>query len=157
MKLTALVAQHIREVYEGENWTDIDLKDVIIDITWNEAVEDIPGLDNTIAMLVYHLKFYNEVVMERLNGNNPTINEANGFDMPDIKNELDWQRLTVQTHESFIRLAIAVEKFPEDRLFLSTPGSENTYYKMLHGIAEHAHYHLGEIVYLKKLLRHDYI
>jgi len=157
MKLTALVAQHIREVYEGENWSDINLKDVLKDITWKEAVEDVPGLDNTIAMLLYHVHYYNEVVMERLRGNTPVINADNGFDAPGIENELDWEKLIQQAHESFLNLANAVENFPEDKLFEFVPGSKTFYYKVFHGIAEHAHYHLGEIVYLKKLLRHEYI
>ncbi len=157
MKLTVLIAQHIREVYEGDNWTDIDLKDVLKDVTWSEAMEQVPGCDNTIAMLVHHLLFYNEVVMERLKDNYPLIDNSNGFDVGDVDNDLEWQELVQETAASFRNLAAAVEAFPEERLWESTKGGNNSFYKMLHGISEHAHYHLGQIVYLKKWLRHDYI
>ena len=153
MNLTKLISGHIKEVYEGNNWTDVGISHTLSDVNFKDATTVTPASLNTIASLVYHMKFYNENVMQRLNGINPEINDANGFDMPALQNDNDWKKLIDDAHNSFIKLADAVEKFPEERLSETTPNGDSSYYKTLHGIAEHAHYHLGQIIILKNWLR----
>ena len=153
MNITSLIAAHIREVFEGNNWTDISIADTVGDVSFEEAITVTPASGNTIAALLYHVKFYNEVVKQRLNGIAPEINDANGFDMPELKNETEWKKLVDDAHQSFIKLAGASENFPEERLNEKTPNGESSYYKTLHGVTEHAYYHLGQMVILKKLIR----
>ena len=153
MRLTSEVASHTKEVYEGNNWTDVNIADTINDLSVEEAIAVTPASANSIAALLYHLKFYNEVVLQRLNGSAPEISDANGFDLPAFKNESDWTQLKEAVHASFIQLADAAIKFNEESLDETTPNGASSYYKTLHGISEHAHYHLGQIVILKKMIR----
>jgi uncharacterized damage-inducible protein DinB len=153
MEITLLIAAHIREVFEGNNWTDISIADTVKDLSFEEAITVTPASSNTIAALLYHIKFYNEVVMQRLNGIAPEINDANGFDMPELKNETEWKKLVAEAHHSFVKLSGAVENFPEERLNETTPNGVSSYYKTLHGVTEHAYYHLGQMVILKNLIR----
>src|SRR5690348_4402961 len=90
MKTTELIAQHLIEVFEGGNWTDVNLRAALENINHREATSVTKASYNTIAALVYHISFYNEVVLMRLQGINPVIGNANGFDFPPIKNEYDW-------------------------------------------------------------------
>jgi hypothetical protein len=147
-----LVAQHIEEVIHG-NWTDVFLNEAIADITYEEAIAFPAGTTNSIAMLVNHLEFYNNVVIERIKGNNPVIDEANGFTIT-IHNDEGWQQLKTSAVNSFKTLAGVVRQAPPEKLFEYTPNGVTTFYKTLHGIAEHAHYHLGQIVLLKKIIRY---
>ncbi len=152
MKIPQLVARHITETVHG-NWTEIYLDDVIADVTYTEAVAIPPALTNSIAMLVYHITFYNDVIFERLKGNNPSIDSSNGFAV-NITDEEAWQQLKQSCFASFKKLADAVAALPEEKLYEQTRyNPEDTYYKTFHGIAEHAHYHLGQIVLLKKIIR----
>jgi hypothetical protein len=49
--------------------------------------------------------------------------------------------------------ATLVEQLPENKLGETfTDEKYGNYYRNLHGIIEHAHYHLGQIVLIKKLL-----
>ena len=151
MKISTLVAKHIAEVVHG-NWTDIYLEDVVNGVTYKEAVTVPSGLTNSIAMLVHHIGFYNNVVIERIKGNNPGINDANGFDIT-ITNEDEWQKLKATSLDSLKKLATIVAALPDEKLWELTPTGTDSFYKTLHGIAEHAHYHLGQIVLIKKLVR----
>ena len=151
MTIAPLVAQHVEEAVHG-NWTDIYLDDAIADVTYDEAIHVPAGLVNSIAMLVNHLKFYNYVVMERLMGTDPEIDSSNGL-VTDIQNEDDWLLLKKHTLDSFTRLANVVKQLPDGNLQALTPNGSTTFYKTLHGISEHAHYHLGQIVLLTKLVR----
>ncbi len=153
MKITELIAQHIIEVHEGGNWTDANIKDTLADISHKEACTVTKASYNTIAALVHHLSFYNDIVMQRLSGKNPVISEVNGFDVPAITDEAEWTQLKQRNLESFHKLADAVKAFPEEKIYQLTPTGHATHYKTLHGISEHAHYHLGQIVLLKKLVR----
>jgi len=151
MQLAPIVAKHIQEVVRG-NWTDIYLEDTIADVAYTEAVALPAGISNSIATLLNHLIFYNDVVLERLKGNDPLIDCANGFD-PKASNEEEWQQLKVASIDCFKRLADFVKKLPDEKLWELTPGGTDTCYKTLHGISEHAHYHLGQIVLLKKIIK----
>lgn len=153
MNLTDFIAQHIIAVHEGGNWTEVNLKDTLTDVGYKEATTVTKASYNTIAALLHHLSFYNDIVMQRLSGANPVISEANGFDMPPVKSEEDWIRLKECNLQSAHQLADAVRQFPEEHLNELTATGHATHYKTLHGITEHAHYHLGQIVLLKKLIR----
>src|SRR5664279_4446682 len=93
MKITALIAQHLTEVHEGVNWTEVNLKDTLADVDHKEAVVITAASANTIAALLHHLNFYNGAVLQRLSGTNPVIGESNGFDVAAIANEDDWIKL----------------------------------------------------------------
>jgi hypothetical protein len=152
MIIKSLVAQHVREVLKG-NWSDIFLTDVLQDVTLAEA-NFIPPSKNSIAMLVHHLKFYNDVVILRLQNDNRPINyDANGFDVPELSSEESWQQLKEDLFSSFFKLAEEAEAMPEEKLFELTPSGSATFYKTLHGIVEHAHYHMGQMMIIKKLIR----
>ncbi len=153
MKITELIAQHIIEVHEGGNWTEVNIKDTLEDISYEEAIFVTKASSNSIAALLHHLSFYNEIVLERLMGINPEINDTNGFDVPPIINKNNWQQLKERNIQSAYKLAKLVEQFPEDKLFHLTITGSSTHYKMLQGIVEHAHYHLGQMVLLKKLVK----
>lgn len=153
MKITELIAQHITEVHEGDNWTEVNIKDTLADVGYEEATIITKASHNTMASLVHHLSFYNNVVMHRLSGITPVISESNGFDMIAIKNEDDWIKLKARNIQSALQLASAVREFPEEKVFDLAVTGHSTYYKMLHGLTEHAYYHLGQIVLLKKLIR----
>ena len=51
-------------------------------------------------------------------------------------------------------LANLIEQLPESRLWEDFSDNKyGNYYRNLHGIIEHCHYHLGQIVLIKKLLQ----
>lgn len=154
MKLATLVAQHITELFEGGNWTEVNLKDTLADVSHKEAATLTRASYNTIAALVHHITFYNQVVLSRLKGENPVIGETNGFDVPAIKTEADWDALKKSCMQSARDLSDAVHTLTNEQMLNLTVTGHATHYKTLHGIAEHGHYHLGQIVLLKNLLRH---
>ncbi len=81
MNLTDNIAQHIIDVHAGINWTDVNIKNTVQNITYSEASTHTDASANSIAALLHHITFYNEVVLKRINGNDPAINAANGFDV----------------------------------------------------------------------------
>src|SRR5436305_12179363 len=105
MSITHLIAQHITEVYEGNNWTDVNIADTLGDVSWQQAQQKTVASSNTLAALLHHLFYWNDIMMQRINGSNPSIPDTNGFDVDELKNESDWNDLKEKTHRSFIGLA----------------------------------------------------
>jgi uncharacterized damage-inducible protein DinB len=153
MKITHEIATHILDCFNGENWTDVNIFNTLNDVNWQEAQQRTAASQNTIASLLHHIYYWNGIIMERMKGINPSIPETNGFDVPELKNENDWNELKEKTHQSFIQLADAIKNFPEDKLSETYAAGKSSYYKNLQGIVEHAHYHLGQMVILKKLIK----
>lgn len=154
MSLLTHIAQHVLDVHEGDNWTEVNIKNTLADITCEQAMQVTAVSPNSIAMLVHHLAFYNEIVLQRLLGTFPPIPPSNGFDAPIVDSEEKWQELQLKLFQSARALADGILQFNEDQLFELPATGFNTPYKNLHGIAEHAHYHLGQIVILKNWHHH---
>src|SRR3954466_7912350 len=93
MKLTTLIAQHIIDVHEGGNWTEVDITTTLQDVTLQEATTHTQASPNTIASLLHHITFWNRVMVQRAQGTAVKINDANGYDHPPLNTEEDWQNL----------------------------------------------------------------
>lgn len=155
MKLSAQIASHFRQLHFGENWTSVNLKEALADVDWREATTKVHTF-NTIATLVYHTNYYVEAVLKVLQGGYLEAKDTNSFDIPAIKSKQDWERLLQKTWSDAELFASVVEQLPEDKLAETfTDVRYGNYYRNLHGIIEHGHYHLGQIVLIKKFLRQE--
>jgi uncharacterized damage-inducible protein DinB len=153
MNIAEQLAENLLSVFEGGNWTEVSIADVLSDISYVEANAKTAASKNSIAGLVHHLMYWNGVILQRIQDHDLEIPEANGFDVEVLASEKDWQSLIAQTKHSFTELAKAIKLFPADRLNHPTNFGKSTFRKNLFGIVEHAYYHLGQIVMIKKLIR----
>ncbi|UPK71714.1 DinB family protein [Chitinophaga filiformis] len=153
MNILTQISTHLLDTLEGENWTDVNIMDSLKDVTVQEATLRTKASPNTIASLVNHLIYWNGVMMQRINGIRVNIPDSNGYDVPDLAGEDDWadlkRKLVASTHE----LADAIKKVDEKRLQEPIVAGHSSTYKNLQGTVEHLHYHLGQIVILKKLIK----
>ncbi len=153
MKITSLIAQHLLDVHEGNNWTDVNLVDTLSDVTKEEAITVTQASPNTMASLLHHITFWNRLMIERMKGIVVKIDEHNGYDVPHLQTEEDWLREKADNNLSSHELALAIDNFDEQKLLLPLIEGGSSAYKNLQGTVEHVHYHLGQIVILKKLIR----
>lgn len=152
MKLTEQIANRMREVYFGENWIGANMKDQLADLTWQQAVTKFHSF-NTIAALVYHTNYYICAVTKVLQGGPLDSHDKYSFDVPEIKSRNDWETLVEKTFSDANTFAELIEKLPDTKLFDDFwENKYGNYYKNLHGIIEHIHYHLGQVVLIKKMV-----
>ncbi len=153
MNISNHIAKHFHEVVFGGNWTYSNFKDQLSDVTWQEATKSIDGC-NSIATLVYHVFYYLVGVGSVLNGGPLTGKDKFSFDHPPIHSVDDWNAFLAETWknaEAFTELLRQVP--PENMEAYFSEEKYGNYYRNLHGIVEHAHYHLGQIVVLKKIIK----
>lgn len=152
MNLPTQLAQHFRAVHYGGNWTDVNLKATLADVTWQQATTQL-GTVNTIARLVFHLNYYVSGVLPVFRGGTLDIKDKYSFDLPPILSAEDWKKLLDKTWADADDLANLIEQLPEEQLWEAfTDAKYGNYYRNICGMIEHHHYHLGQIVVVKKML-----
>jgi hypothetical protein len=152
MHLTAQIAKQFREVYFGGNWTAVSLKENLTDLNWQQATTKVYSF-NTVASLLYHMNYYVRQVLKVLAGEPLDASDKYSFDHPPILSKDDWEKLLDSIWTDAENFARQVEQLPEQKLWENfADGKYGNYYRNIQGVNEHVHYHLGQIVLIKKLL-----
>lgn len=152
MNLTGQIAKLFRDVYYGGNWTSVNLKESLADVTWQQATTKVYSF-NTIATLIYHMNYYVSIVSKVLQEEPLTGSDKFSFDHPPILSPQDWEKLLDKTWNDAQNFAKLVEQLPENKLWeIFSDEKYGNYYRNIHGVIEHCHYHLGQIVLIKKIL-----
>jgi len=152
MNYSVYIAKHLKEVHTGGNWTWSNMKDVLSDITREEAFTKI-GTINTIAVLTYHINYYVRSITRVLEGKPLDSSDETSFECP-VMNDEEWEQMKKDVLEDGEKLADLIAAFPDSKLeddFVDP--KYRSYFRNFHGLIEHTHYHLGQIAILKKLVR----
>lgn len=153
MQYTKQIAKHLNEVYNGGNWTWVNLHDTLQDVTWQQATAKVYDM-NTIAVLTYHIGYYVAAILNVLRGNPLDSKDEYSFNHPPINSEADWLAMRNGIQDNWLALVAAIEQLPDEKLGeFFTQEKYGLYYRNLHGLIEHTHYHLGQIVIIKKILK----
>jgi hypothetical protein len=153
MEISSRVAKQFRDVHFGGNWTSVNLRNTLADVNWQEATTKIQSF-NSILALVYHMNYYVSAVLQVLEGGSLDASDKFSFDHPVVSSEEDWQALLNKTWTDAEKFALLVENLPDEKLAEDfTDGKYGDYYRNIHGIIEHIHYHLGQVVLLKKMIK----
>tara|TARA_R110002072_G_scaffold23949_1_gene81872 strand:+ start:50644 stop:51120 length:477 start_codon:yes stop_codon:yes gene_type:complete len=154
MKLSAKLATHLNEVYFGGNWTASNLKQSLSDVTWKEATTQVYDL-NTIATIAHHINYYIEAVSKVLEGEPLNAKDELSFIYAPIENENNWTNFLKRCWANAEKFTSLIKTIPEDKLWLDFEDKKyGDYFRNILGIIEHNHYHLGQIVVIKKILRY---
>jgi len=152
MSLSQHLAKHLRDVHFGGNWTSVNMKDILADVSWQQATTKVQSL-NTIATLVNHINYYVAAVSKVLEGEALNAKDAFSFSHLPIDGPEDWQKLVDKLFVGAEHFAKLIAQIPEARLWQDfTDAKYGSYYRNIQGIIEHTHYHLGQIVIIKKML-----
>ena len=152
MNLSAQMAKHFREVFFGGNWTSVNLKETLDDVSWQQAVTKIGDL-NSIAVLVYHINYYVSAVLKVFEGGKLEASDKYSFDLSPLTNDEEWKALQDKAFAEAEKFANLVEQMPNEKFAqVFVDEKYGTYYRNIHGIIEHTHYHFGQISLIKKML-----
>ena len=155
MQLTLQLAKHLRDVHFGGNWTTTNQRDVLSDVSWQEAKMVLPGM-NSIVALVYHMNYFVDAQLRVLQGKPLDAKDAYSFDHSPIHVQEDWDRLLAKVWHVAEAAALLIEALPDEKL--AAPFVEEKYghyFRNIIGNIEHLHYHLGQIVVIKKMIRNN--
>ena len=154
MELIKSLTSRLKEVLTEGQWViGTNIKEQILDLSWEESVQQIDSL-NSIADLTFHLSYYIAGVTNVLEGGTLEIRDKYSFDYPPIKSEEDWRNLKNKFCTDSERFIELVEKLDEERLYETFADEQyGDYQRNINAIIEHAYYHFGQIVIIKKMIQ----
>lgn len=152
MSLTAQIAKHLRDVHFGGNWTWVNLKATLSDLTWQQATTKVQDF-NTIATLLFHVNYYLGIQIKVLQGGPLEGNDKLSFAHPPIESQADWDAMLEKAWTDAETLAALIEVLPEEKLWETFSDEKyGNHYRNFAGLIEHTHYHLGQMAMIKKWL-----
>lgn len=153
MSITSELANRIRYIYDGYNWSSTNLKEQLSDLTLAEIHKKVNDF-NTIAQLAYHLFYYVRLLTQVLEGGLLDGNDKASWETPAFLSQTAWDEFLDNSWREGEKLATLIENMAEDKLWSEFVDPKyKTFYYNLAGLIEHLYYHLGQIVLIKKSIR----
>ncbi|MDR2275745.1 MAG: DinB family protein [Sphingobacterium sp.] len=153
MERQLFLANRLREVLLNGHWiANTNYQEQLYDISWEQATFKISTL-NTIAALTYHINYYLKGLIATFETGKLEISDKYSFDLPDITEKDDWDKLR---SDFLINAALFADKVEQlDTEIFDQPFFDEkygSYLRNIEGIIEHCYYHLGQIVLIKKMI-----
>jgi len=146
------IASLISETANGDNWTGINAEQALKDISAEQAIKRINENHLNIAELTAHLTCWNHVIAKRLNGESMPPSKEEDFPVINVLSENEWSALKYKFMQSFKVLTEKIETTDDEILEKPIFVGASSTYRNLHGQIAHLHYHIAQIVLLKKIL-----
>jgi uncharacterized damage-inducible protein DinB len=148
------IADELRRAFYGEAWHGDSLMEVLRGVTAAQAAAKPIKSAHSIWELVLHISAWDGTARRRMTGAVVALTGDGNFPPVVDSSESSWKRTIEQVRRVHDDLVDEVSKLPEARLAEQVPGKEGAHYNfayMLHGLAQHAAYHAGQIALLKKM------
>jgi uncharacterized damage-inducible protein DinB len=153
MTLTAQAAKRWREVILNGTWiANTNYKDQLSQLPWETAVTKFRPF-NSIALLAQHIHYYVKGVKNVFEGGTLDISDKYSFDFQPIASQQEWENFLSRFWTDAEAFAALIEQLPGQRLTeVFIDEKYGNYQRNIDGLIEHAYYHLGQIVLLKKII-----
>ncbi len=147
------LADTIRRACDGDAWHGPALTELLAEVNAASAGAKTSNA-HSIWELTLHIMAWFDIARRRMEGEVLGDHNLTASDdwppLPADMSESRWQETHTALVEAAHRVADAVADFPAPKLGEKVPSRDYTYAVMLHGIAQHALYHAGQIALLRK-------
>src|SRR4030095_6871274 len=79
LTLPAQIEKLFRDLYYGGNWTSVNVKGTVLNVSWQQATTKLESF-NTIAALVYHMNYYVSALIKVLRSEQLDARDKYSFD-----------------------------------------------------------------------------
>jgi hypothetical protein len=153
MKSTLEIANRFKEVILNGTWiANTNFKDQLAYTNWELMTSKIDSL-NSIAVLAQHIHYYIKGINNVFKNGTLDIKDQFSFDFPPIDSQNKWDDFLTRFWNDAEEFASMIEQMPEEKLnHVFVEEKYGTYQRNIDAMIEHAYYHLGQIVLIKKLV-----
>jgi uncharacterized damage-inducible protein DinB len=146
-----LIADQLRRAFEGDAWHGPALLELLRDMDAATAAAQPLSDVHSIWELVLHVAAWDDAAYRRLGGEKVQLTGTANFPHVPNPTQATWREAIAGAKETHDLLVKTVAALPMSRLGERVPGKRYDFYHMLHGVAQHALYHAGQIAILKKV------
>jgi uncharacterized damage-inducible protein DinB len=150
MSETARIADQLKRAFAGEAWHGPALMEILADVDAPAAAARPISLAHTIWELTLHITAWDTAILRRLAGQAASPSDAENFPKIRDTSESAWRTALENLQRQHQELLRVISGMPDGRLREQVPGKDYDFYFLLHGTVQHALYHAGQIVMLKR-------
>jgi uncharacterized damage-inducible protein DinB len=145
------IADQLRRAHEGEAWHGPALNEVLKGVTPEIAARRPIASAHSIWEIVLHLAVWESVVRRRLSGEViGDLPPAQDWPAAGEPTEAAWEQALAGLERAHAELQAALSRLTDRQLVEAVPGPGYSVYYMVHGTVQHALYHAGQVMLLKK-------
>jgi len=146
------IADEIGRALNGDAWHGASLNELLESVTADDAIQRPIPVAHNIWELVLHLTSWSNIVLRRIAGGQVQPYEDEDWPLTGEVSAERWSAARAGLSESHERLGEIILALSDARLAEDAPQSTRSVAMMLHGVAQHAAYHGGQIALLKKAI-----
>ncbi len=150
MTQAELIADELDRAVRGNAWHGPALSELLEGVTLEEAIQRPIPAGHNIWELVMHITSWANIATRRITGGRVAPYDGEDWSPAEDMTPERWIAIQAALRESHENLRQAVLDLTDQRLASKAPESENSVAVLLHGVAQHAAYHGGQIALLKK-------
>lgn len=144
------IADELDRALRGQAWHGSSLCELLEGMSVEEAIQrPIPAAHN-IWEIVIHITSWANIATRRITGGRVAPHDGEDWPRAGDMTPDRWVAIQSALRQSHENLREAVLGLTEERLAENAPQSQNSVGVLLHGVAQHAAYHGGQIALLKK-------
>jgi uncharacterized damage-inducible protein DinB len=145
------IIDQLQRAYEGPAFHGDAVKEILTDVTAEQANRCPIKQAHSIWELVGHIAGWHSEIGNRLRGQTARLlPPEENFPKTKDPSEAAWKKTLERLDKSYQELKATMQEFPESRLTDTVPGRKFDFYVLMHGIVQHTLYHAGQIAILKK-------
>jgi len=150
-------AEQLTSTISGQAWHGDSLREILEDVTAEEAQAHPVANVRSIWEIVLHLDAWVEFFSGAVRGTPipawATMAKAQDWPYIGIVSDEAWERCVGSLLHHHSELAEAIEAFGDARLDATVPGRTYNFNRLFQSASLHAAYHAGQIALLKKMIR----
>lgn len=150
MKEKIRISSLFGNLYDGNPWIDVTIKETLSKITAKVAANHAFTECNSIWEIVNHMISWRINVLKRVQGKNIKTPDNNYFEKIIDTSELAWEKTLKRLEDSQAQWLSFLEIIDPATFSKIYPNNQMNYYEHIHGILQHDAYHLGQIVLIAK-------
>lgn len=150
-----LIIHQLRDAYEGDPWFGRPVKQILEEIDESIAFEKPYG-QHSILDLLWHMITWREFTVDRIQ-HSPQMQldyfEKNDWRQLDPSDKTLWQQGLERLQETQDQLLKLLESCSDDLLDQPVRERDYNFRTLFFGLVQHDIYHLGQIAYVKKMMK----
>lgn len=149
--MKTILLEQLAATHNETNWF-VPLRTAVDGLSAEYAVWKTANIDNSIAQIVYHLFFWNKRYLHRFKGLDIPAMEGDNDSTFVVPDTMSWEELGGAVDVVLTELSQAIAGADEQKLSQPVfPDRETTWLDVIANISIHNAYHIGQIVFLRKL------
>jgi hypothetical protein len=150
------IADQLASAVDGEAWYGDSVRAILDDVTAKEAQVHPIANAHSIWELVVHVEAWCNFALDAIQGIPippwPAMPKELDWPLVHEVDEKAWNATVSMFFENHKKLVEAIRACPDEQLVSVVPGRTYNFYRLFQSATQHAIYHAGQIVLLKKML-----